>query len=405
VYDVGLIVVLSSLILYGAAFFFVWVWRCYRRREIRMQFKDDFRPGVTILKPLAGVDEELEANLVSFFELDYEPLQIIFGSDRDDDSGMVIARRVAQRYPQRDCLILTKLQGTATSPKVVNLEAMLPHARHELVMLSDSNVRIRRDDMKVLVQPMRDARVGLVYQPVVGEGEISAGATVENLRLTEFCGNMTISAKMFAGQDCVMGKGMLCRREALREIDNFAQVRDTAADDYLLGVAIKRAGWRMRLGAVPARVIHIHWPVAAMMRRHTRHAAMRWRLNTIAYPMELLMMPLVVSLAAPLLSGVIGFYWMALGIVGKMAIEACSARVTRGHWFSLPHTLLIPVKDGLMLVVLFRALFESTVEWRGRRYRMIGGSKLVPLDTPPTVNHQPAVTSPTAHTPPDHQPV
>ena len=354
----------------------MYAWMVFRHRLRGKLNQADFRPSVTILKPIAGLDERLEANLVSFFELNYEPLQLIFGCDRDNDPGIALVRKIAERYPQRDCLILTELDGPAASPKMVNLDAMLPHAKHELVLLSDSNVRIEPDDLAWMVQPMRDKRVGLVYQPVVGVDEVSNAAAVENLRLTEYPGVMSIAAKVFLFQDCVMGKGMLCRREALTSIGDFVQVRDSAADDYMIGDAIKKAGWKLCLADVPARVVHIDWGWNSFIKRHTRHAAMRWRITKFAYPLELVFMPLVVAFVPMMAMGLRGLPWTLAAIVAKMVLEAIAARALRRQPLAWRHWLMMPVKDALMLYILLRALFDNRVHWRGKTYKMLADTKL-----------------------------
>jgi ceramide glucosyltransferase len=358
----------------------VLLWFVYRRRYRLRTMNRDYRPGVTVLKPIAGVDESLESNLVSFFELDYEPLQIIFGCDRDDDPGIQVVRKVAKRYPQRDVLILTGCEGTAASPKIVNLEAMLPHAKHELVLLSDSNVRIYRDEMARLVQPMADERIGLVFQPVIGVDEQTSSAAIENLRLSEYPGIISVFSKIVHAEDCVMGKGMLCRRKALESIGDFAAVRDTAADDFLLGIAIRNGGWKLYISEIPAWTVHIRWPWKSYFRRQLRHAGMRFRMAWWGYMLECLGNPPMIWLLMALVGGWNAWPYIAGCIAVKTVCEPIAVGWIRSQPMALRHWWVVTFKDASMIYVLVRAMFDNRVHWRGKDYRMVAGTKLIRIN-------------------------
>lgn len=368
-YGDGRIIVFLALgfYLFSIAVSLFWYWR---QRRARRALPAEQLPGVTILKPLQGIDEELEKNLESFACLDYPRLQLIFACQSPSDPALEVARRVAARHPRRDILILAGTEGTACSPKVLNLEAMLPHARHELAMISDSNVRIEPGDLATMAAPFADPRVGLVYQPVVGIADRSVPAALENLRLTEYGGVLTMGLKQLLGLDAVMGKGMLMRRAALADVGDFHSVRDVAADDYVLGTTLSKGGWKLCLSTVPARVVHTRWSLPALLKRHTRHAAMRVRLGPWTYPIELLVNPIALSLVTLGLSAGQTWWVVALAVAVKTTSELAAGACLRGRWPRLVHVPLVAVKDVLMAGVWFAALFSRRVHWRGKDYRM-----------------------------------
>ncbi len=378
------------LLLFGAGNYLgvvaaLFTWLYWNRRWNDRAFRSDYHPGVTILKPLSGQDEELAENLVSFLSLNYEPLQIIFGSRSPNDSGMLVARAVAARFPHRDVLFIDQNDSDAVSPKIGNLETMLPLAKHGLILLSDSNVRIAPDDLTQLVQPMQDPKVGLVYQPVVGVGEQCLSAACENLRLSEFAGCITIALRALFWQDAVMGKGMLCRRTALDATDGLRQVRDMAGDDFMLGVAIKRGGWRLVLSTVASQVIHVRWPMSAFVKRHTRHAALRWRMNVISPFAELIITPLFMGACALALGGL---RWLP-GFIGlivlKVTLESIATRHLRGTPIPWRYKAAIPLKDVTMLYIWVVSLFNNKVHWRNQTYRMGWKSILRQVPSPHAV--------------------
>lgn len=361
----------AGMVLYAVAWGIVCGWyACQRRRQVTAA------GGVTILKPLCGLDEELERNLLSFFSLDHEPLQLVFGAADAGDPAVALVRRLARQHPHRDVAIVVGSDDGAASPKVGVLETLLPHARHGIILLSDSNVRIGPDDVGRVLAGFADPRVGMVYQAVVGVGERALPAAVENLHYTEIAGFLSIAAALFAGQHVVNGKGQWIRREALDAIGGFAGVRDVGADDYVLAQLVAAAGWRLRLAATPVRIVHRDWSWRAAAQRHLRHSGMRRRLCPWAYPLELLLNPL--PLALPLLATGSAPLVPVLAVL-KVALEVTMARLLRGEWMAWHHAALLPLKDLFYFVGWFASFSTRTVSWRGRTYALGAGTRLIPL--------------------------
>lgn len=360
--------------LYAVAWVIVVAWcRWHRRRPARGA------GGVTVLKPLCGLDEDLERNLASFFALDHEPLQLVFGAADPGDPALAVVRRLARRHPDRDVAIVVGSDDAAASPKIGVLERLLPRARHGIILLSDSNVRIAPDDIGRVLAGFADPRVGMVYQAVVGVGEESPAAAVENLHYTEIAGFLSIAAAVFAGQHVVNGKGQWIRRDALDAIGGFAGVRDVGADDYALARLVAAAGWRLRLSPVPVRIVHRQWSWRAAAQRHLRHAGMRRRLCPWAYPLELLLNPLPLTL--PLLATEYATLVLPLALL-KIALEVSITRLLRGAAPSWRHAPLLPIKDLFYFVGWFAAFTNRTVSWRGRTYALGPGTRLIPVAEP-----------------------
>lgn len=363
----------ASLALYALAWLLVMGW-AIRHRARRNGLARSADTGVTILKPLCGADEELERNLASFFDLDHERLQLVFGAADPGDPAIEIVRRLARHYPGRDVAVVVAGDRGAANPKVGLLEALLPRARHGIILLSDSDVRVGVDEVARVLPAFTDSRVGMVHQPVVGVGERSLAAAVENLHYTEFAGFLSIATTMLTGHHAVNAKGQWVRRAALDDIDGFAGVRESGADDYQLGQLVARAGWGIRLAPVPVRTIRREWSWPAAARRHLRHAALRMRLCPAAYPLELLVNPLpwAAALAAA------GLVLPAVGLViAKVMLEVTAATALRAAPLAWWHALAIPLKDLAYTVGWFAAFGIRSVTWRDRRYRIAAGGRLV----------------------------
>src|SRR5688500_17439275 len=111
--------------------------------------RDEDLPPVTLLKPIKGDEEALEANLRTFFEQDYPaPMQIVFASTEAGDPGMAVARRLAAEYPHVETRFVHSDAGFGLNPKVANLAGALAAAKHEMILQSDANVRVRRDYLR-----------------------------------------------------------------------------------------------------------------------------------------------------------------------------------------------------------------------------------------------------------------
>jgi len=371
------VICVVSFALYGVAWLLVVRWSCRPVTTGRRGTGGD--SAVSVLKPLCGADDELERNLTSFFRLDHEPLQLVFGAADPADPALDLVRRLARRHPDRDVAVVVAPPSDAASPKVGVLEALLPRARHGILLLSDSNVRVSPDEVARVLPSFDDPRVGMVYQPVVGIGERRLPAAIENLHFTEFAGFLAIAARLFAGQHVVNAKGQWVRRAALEDVDGFAGVRDSGADDYMLSRLVHAAGWQLALSDVAVRTVHRDWSWRDLVQRHLRHSGLRRRLCGWAYPLELLLNPVPWALAllvTPLAA------WAVPLVCLKVILEVSVAGRLRNEPLAWRHAALIPLKDVGYFVGWFASFAVRSVSWRGRRYAIDSGARLVPLDAP-----------------------
>lgn len=338
-------------------------------------------PGLSILKPLCGVDEGLEENLRSFFEADHEPLQLLFGCAAADDPALGLVRRLALEYPRRDVTIVVGADDAVANPKIAILEALLPAARHAILLLSDSNVRLAAGDLGGVLPLFADGSVGMAYQPVVAEGERTVAAAIENLHYTEFAAFLTIGVHELVGLHTVNAKGQWVRRAALHDVGGFAGVRDRGADDYELSRLVERAGWRLAPAPTVVRVIQRDWSWRSLLDRNLRHAGLRLRICPFAYPLELLFNPIPWCLP-PLVAGRLDLAALgAFAIGAKVAMEISSARLIRGTPLAARFVPVVVLKDLFIFACWFVALFKRTASWRGRAYRLLPGGRITVVAT------------------------
>ena len=155
-------------------------------------------PPVSIFKPLKGLDEDLEQNLRGFFRFDYPCYQLLFCVADHDDPAIDVVRKLMSEHPDRDSQLVIGCPAFGLNPKVESLAAMDRHRKHDVILISDSNVRARPSYLRETVCYLADPGVGLVSNLFTGVGEVHPGAAMENLHLNGFIAGGVAAAAVFA---------------------------------------------------------------------------------------------------------------------------------------------------------------------------------------------------------------
>jgi ceramide glucosyltransferase len=354
------------------------VWRIVRHRTC----EEPSDAKVTILKPLCGADASLAHNLQTCSEQSHQNLNLILGVADPDDDALPVALRFC-RQTGRPARVSVGEDASLENPKVALLERMSWHSDGDWLVVSDSNVRVSSGYVRDALSHA-DPGVGLVTHLVCGSGGSSFAAHAENLQLNCFIAQAMCGARFLAGQTCVIGKSMFLRREALEAIGGFQAVGHYLAEDYVMGQAIERAGYRVVVVEAPVPAWHEGWTIQRFVNRHLRWAVMRRCVSRSAFLCELLFMPgplLMLALGLALAIPSAGMYtrWLWAGLAVLQLENAVSYWRMTDRRVPIWALLVDPLRQWLAFGIWIIGWFVETVEWRGKAYRVGVGSKLQPV--------------------------
>jgi ceramide glucosyltransferase len=370
---------LLSASIFALLFFGVGVWATMRHTRRRVEpLPDASLPPVSILKPLKGLEESLEENLRSFFVQDYPAFEVVFATTEADDPALPVARRLAAEHPHVRTRFVLSSASYGLNPKVSNLEGALRAAAHDLVLQSDANVRAEPDYLRRVVSELVGDGGSLLSSLVVGKGEKSVGAAMENLQLSAMIAPSCCFALHFFGVTCVIGKSMLFRKSELAEVGGLASVKDVLAEDYILGRKFELAGRKVILSTTTAVNVNVTGTVDRFFSRHARWLKMRAVIHPPAFVAEAFANPVGLAALAVAASGFDAAVVAAgLAVVCvKLLADAWVIRRTRGEAMGWRHVLVAPLKDLLLFAILPYAAISRSIEWRGVRLRLGWGSAL-----------------------------
>jgi ceramide glucosyltransferase len=356
----GLVAVVAVVSTLGGMASVFWITRVRRRA--------DHTPPVTIFKPLKGLDEELELNLRSFFQLDYPCFQILFCVAEANDPAIEIVHKLHREFPDRDSQLIVGCPAFGLNPKVESLAAMERHRKHDVILISDSNVRVRPSYLRETVAYLAEPGVGLVSNLFAGVGEVHASAVLENLQLNGFIAGGVAGAAV-CGATCVIGKSMLIPVRALEAIGGFAAIRNVLAEDQVIGVRVRKAGYSIRFSHHVVENVNRQRSFRWFLNRHSRWYKIRRQMALPTFLLEPAGNLTTVALVWAF-SGDSGLAWggLLLLIGLGMVRDAIQARRLRGTFPKPRHLLYSPVKDILMLPLWFDAIMNRRVLWRGHRF-------------------------------------
>ncbi|MCQ8242003.1 bacteriohopanetetrol glucosamine biosynthesis glycosyltransferase HpnI [Rhizosaccharibacter radicis] len=323
-------------------------------------------PAVTVLKPLHGDEPMLEAALRSVCLQDYPRFQIVFGVQRPNDPAIAVVRRLQASFPHLDLTLVVDGTPHGHNRKIANLINMLPRARHDVLVISDSDIHAEPGYLREVVSALRQPGVGLVT--TLYGGRPASRTLSRRLAAGQINHNFlpgVLMSRLLGRQDC-LGATMALRRDTLERIGGLAALSAHVADDSRLGRLVRAQGEEIAVaGSLTITTI------AETGLRDLFHHELRWgrtvrSVEPLGYALSSIQLPLFWSalgvIAAPAVAwswGLFALVWLWRGITGFMIDGAI------GEPASLPF-LFLPLRDWFSAAVMLGSVTGSRVAWRGQ---------------------------------------
>jgi ceramide glucosyltransferase len=343
-----------------------------------------FAPPVSILKPVRGLDHGAYENFASFCGLDYPDYEILFAVADADDPVIPIIEKLRKDYPKQAIRLIVGVEQLGITLKTNSLVRLAREARHELLVINDSDVRVEEDYLRDVVAPFADPNVGCVTAFFRGMTEGGLAADVDAVGVPTDSSASTLVTKTLGSLDFALGWTMATTKARLAEIGGFESLVNHHSDDFALGNEIFKRGYRIELMRKPVWMVfpretwgeffkhELRWSILLKNLRPGGYAAMAM---TFGLPWAVL-----VTLVAPAFSATLSYWgaYLALRLAVAWTIGVWGLQdpvVRRRIW-------LVPVRDALNLCVYVASFFSNIVRWRGIPYRVKGRS-FVPLPDRP----------------------
>jgi ceramide glucosyltransferase len=367
----------ALLALAGAAYFALCVWAAGRfRRHTSQASRIDFEPPVSIMKSLKGLDPHMYAAFRSHCLFDYSEYELLFGVNDSGEPALELVTRLQREFPQRRIRVILCPKTLGLNGKVSTLAQMLPQAKHEHILINDSDIVAPPDYLRRVMRPFADERVGMVTSLYRGLAGNTLPSKLEALGLsTDFMGGVLVAREMEGGVRFALGATMATTKKVLQAIGGLEPLCDYLGDDYELGARTAAAGYKVELSgvvvetALPDYNFHSFWMHQLRWARNVRDR------RSAQYFGLIVTFGLAWGILAVLAAPRAWWTWAALAVVAFLRVAAALS-VGRGVLADpdIPRDLwLLPVRDFIALAVWFASFASNKIEWRGRKLRVRNG--------------------------------
>jgi len=329
-------------------------------------------PAVTVLKPLCGAEPGLYENLRSFCKQNYPEFQIVFGVCDSDDPALRVVERLVAEFPKLPIDVVIDARQHGGNRKVSSLINMLGRARHDVLLMADSDAFAGPDYLATVTAPLLDRKVGLVTCLYHGEPTGRIWSRLGAMYVNEWYMPSVLLARLFGHEGYASGQTLCMRRETLQRIGGLRAIADHLADDYRVGELIRALGLRIVVSPHVLRAEH-HEPTLDLLVQHE----VRWMrtlriLRPRSFGLIFFGFSLPLAVLGLALGGVEGspckLAWMLFEVTVVARVALHFAHRLRGERPLLADLWLLPARDLLLCWVWWRTFFTSRITWRGSEF-------------------------------------
>jgi ceramide glucosyltransferase len=339
-----------------------------------------FTPPVSILKPIRGMDPGAYENLASFCRQDYPNFEFILCVDADDTAVRGVIEQLQHDFPERDIRILLGSGRVATNDKVAKLARLVEEARHEVLAISDSDVRVGPDYLRTVTSALRNPRVGVVTCFYVHHDERNFADYLQTAgMMSDFYAGVLVDWQL-EGLKFTLGPSITTTRARLEGFGGYPALENRPADDLLVGRLIAEQGFEVKLLRYTVSTVSDYQSMGDLLRKRLRWIVVMRHMRpwghiglvfTQGLPWSLVAIAVHPSVA--IAAGYLGAY-LALRVAIGYMIGSRGLHQPR-LWRSM---LLIPVWDTVAFLIWVLSFSRNSIRWRGADYRIRAG-QLVPM--------------------------
>ncbi len=344
------------------------------RRKLAAAVKTRPTEPVTLLKPISGLEVELAENLGSFCRQDYADYQIVFGVQDSTDPAIPVIRKIMEEFPDRDIALVVGGESNAVNRKVANLTNMMPAARHDILVVSDSDMRIPTDYIRVVTAPFVDVRIGATTCLYTGTPKGGLASKLGAMYINDSFLPSCLIALGFSSPKFCFGATMAVRREVLEGFGGFAKLGRYIADDYMLGRLTLGRGRLIALAPCLVENIVHERNLRALFLHELRWARTIRSVQPLGYALSFIteLLPLAVVAAALLWTQTQSWQVPLMLLASALAIRYClhhavttflGARASYFPW-------AIPLRDFFSVIIRITSFCGRQVHWREQVYTL-----------------------------------
>jgi ceramide glucosyltransferase len=364
---------ISSLLYYLLC---LWAAAAFLRETRAIVENATFLPRISIFKPLKGTDPDIYESFRSHCLQDYPEYEIIFGVSDPDDPAIASVKKLQNEFPERRIRLLVCQEILGTNVKVSNLAQMLREARHDYLIVNDSDIRVPRDYLRRVIARLGDADTGMVtclYRGIAGP---TLASRLERLGIsTDFCPGVLAARQLEGGIRFGLGSTLALRRADLARIGGFEALVDYLADDYELGKRISELNLAVTLSPIIVETFLPAYKFSDFFAHQLRWARGIRDARAGGYIGLVFTFGLLWALVA--LAASKGALWawiiLAITLVLRLAVALFVGFRILDDRQTLKHAWLIPLRDLIAVAVWIASLAGHTVTWRGERFYLQRG--------------------------------
>jgi len=355
-------------------------WHFFRRRRHRNISDQTFTPPVSNLKPVRGLDPDAYENFASFCRQDYPDYELLFCVGEKDDPVVPILERLARDFPERRIRVLFGSGGRGSNDKVVKLARLVSEAQHEVVVISDSDVRVQPDYLRTVVAPLANPKVGAVTCFYVPIEEKTLTESLQTIGMfSDFYAGILVAWQL-DGVKFALGPTIATTRTRLAGFGGYAAIEDRPADDLLVGRLIAEQGYEVELLPYSILTVADYKSLRDLLNKRLRWIVVMRHMRPWGHLGLLLTQGLPWSLAAIAIHPSAG---IAIGYLGAYLLLRFAMTWMVGIWGLKQDVLwkklgLIPVWDAVAFVIWLTSFARNSIRWRDGEYYIRDG-RLVPV--------------------------